>query len=144
MLRNRTFQRSLSRLAFLAVLLMAFAPAISRWAKGDALQQLMPGLTGICTAAGLKSVDVAAWLGDGSFSTSIDSGTIKVPASDPSGMGADCAYCTLLAGTALLLVTLALLFPRVLANLVPASLPLSFRSSSVFPGLGSRGPPLAL
>lgn len=135
MLRNRTFQRSVSRLAFLAVLLMAFAPAISRWAKADSLQQLMPGLTGICTAAGLKSVDVAAWLGGVNN---------KVPAPDHSGMDADCAYCTLLAGTALLLLTLALLFPRVLANAVPASLPLFFRSSSVFPGLGSRGPPLAL
>lgn len=134
MLRNRIFQRSLSRLAFIAVLLMAFAPAISRWAKGDSLQQLMPGLTEICTVAGLKSVDVAAWLGS----------TSKVPAPDHSGMGADCAYCTLLAGTALLLLTLALLFPRVLANPVPALLLLSFRSSSVFPGLGSRGPPLAL
>ena len=143
MLRNRTFQRSLSRLAFLAVLLMAFAPVVSRWAKGDSLQQLMPGLTEICTAAGLKSVDVAAWLGDGSSRTSIGK-TIKVPASDPSGMGADCAYCTLLAGTALLLLTLALLFPEILAALVPVSLPLSFPSSSVFPGLGSRGPPLAL
>ncbi|MEO8366102.1 MAG: DUF2946 family protein [Pseudoxanthomonas sp.] len=136
--RNRIFQRSMSRLAFIAVLLMAFAPVISRWAKGDALQQLMPGLTEICTAAGLKSVDVTAWLG------STSTGLSKVPAPDHSGMGADCAYCTLLAGTALLLLTLALLFPRVLANLVAASLSLSFRSSSVFPGLGSRGPPLAL
>lgn len=135
MLRNRTFQRSMSRLAFIAVLLMAFAPVMSRWAKGDALQQLMPGLTAVCTAAGLQSVDVAAWLGGTSS---------KVPAPDHSGMGADCAYCTLLAGTALLLLTLALLFPQFLANLVPVSLPLSFRSSSVFPGLGSRGPPLAL
>jgi hypothetical protein len=132
----------MSRLAFIAVLLMAFAPVVSRWAKGDALQQLMPGFTEICTAAGLKSVDVGAWLGDGS--TSINTGTSKVPAPDHSGMGADCAYCTLLAGTALLLLTLALLFPRVLADLVPVALPLSFRSSSVFPGLGSRGPPLAL
>ncbi len=134
MLRNRTFQRSLSRLAFLAVLLMAFAPMVSRWAKGDSLQQLMPGLTEICTVAGLKSVDVSAWLG---------SDTSKAPAPDHSGMGADCAYCTLLAAAALLLLTLALLFPRVLADIVPASPPLSFRSSSVFPGLGSRGPPLA-
>lgn len=141
MLRNRTFQRSLSRLALVAVLLMAFAPVASRWAKGDALQQLMPGLTAVCTAAGLQSVDVTAWLGDGS--TSISNGTSKVPAPDDSGMGADCAYCTLLAGTALLLLTLALLLPQVLAALVPVSLPLSFRSSSVFPGLGSRGPPLA-
>ena len=134
MLRNRTFQQALSRLAFIAVLLMAFAPVVSRWTKGDTLQQLMPGLTEICTTVGLKSVDVSAWLGDIS----------KVPAPDHSGMGADCAYCTLLDGTALLLLTLALLFPRALANLVHASLPLSFRSSSVFPGLGSRGPPLAL
>ena len=139
MLRNRIFQRSLSRLAFLAVLLMALAPVMSRWAKGDALQQLMPGLTAVCTAAGLKSVDVAAWLGDGSTST----GTSKVPAPDHSGMGADCAYCTLLAGTALLLLTLALLLPSLPASLVPGSLPLPFRSASVFPGLGSRGPPLA-
>jgi hypothetical protein len=124
----------MSRLAFIAVLLMAFAPAISRWTRSDSLQQLMPGLTEICTAAGLKGVDVAAWLG----------GTSKVPAPDHSGMDADCAYCTLLAGTALLLLTLALLFPRLLANLVPASLPLSFQPSSVFPGLGSHGPPLAL
>jgi len=144
MLRNRTFQRSLSRLAFIAVLLMALAPVISRWAKGDSLQQLMPGLTEICTAAGLKSVDVGAWLGDGNSSTNISNGASKVPTPDPSGMGADCAYCTLLAGTALLLLTLALLFPRVLADLVPVSLPLSFWSSSVFPGLGSRGPPPAL
>jgi hypothetical protein len=140
MLRNRTFQRSLSRLAFLAVLLMVFVPVVNRWAKGDSLQQLMPGLTEICTAAGLKSVDVGAWLGDSSSSNA----TSKVPAPDHSGMGADCAYCTLLAGTALLLLTLALLFPRVLADLVAVPLPLSFRSSSVFPGLGSRGPPLAL
>lgn len=144
MLRNRTFQRSMSRLAFIAVLLMALAPVVSRWAKGDSLQQLMPGLTEICTAAGLKSVDVAGWLGDGSSRTGISSGTIKVPAPDPSGMGVDCAYCTLLAGTALLLLTLALLFPQVPAAVVSVSLPLFFRSSSVFPGLGSRGPPLAL
>jgi DUF2946 family protein len=142
MLRNRTFRLSMSRLAFIAVLLMAFAPVISRWAKGDSLQQLMPGLTEICTAAGLKSVDVAAWLGDGNSSTSTS--ISKVPTPDPSGMDADCAYCTLLAGTALLLLTIALLLPRMLADLVPVSLPLSFRPSSIFPGLGSRGPPLAL
>ena len=134
MLRHRTFQRSTSRLAFIAVLLMAFAPVVSRWPKGDALQQLMPGLTEVCTAAGLKSVDVAAWFGD----------TGKAPAPDHSSMGADCAYCTLLAGTALLLLALALLLPQVLVTLVPVSRQLSFRSSSVFPGLGSRGPPLAL
>lgn len=134
MLRNRTFQRSLSRLAFVAVLLMAFAPAISRWAKGDTLQQLVPGLTEVCTAAGLKGVDVAAWLG----------GTGKVPAPEHSGVDADCAYCTLLAGTALLLLTLALWFPQVLPGLLPVSLSISFRFASVFPGLGSRGPPSTL
>jgi len=134
----------MGRLALVAVLLMAFAPVVSRWAKGDALQQLVPGLTEVCTSAGLKSVDVAAWLGDGGDSTSVRNGASKVPAPDPSGMGADCAYCTLLAGTALLLLTLALLLPQALAALVPVSPSLSFRPSSVFPGLGSRGPPLAL
>jgi hypothetical protein len=123
----------MARLAFIAVLLMAFAPAVSRWIGSDALQ-FLSGLTEICTTSGLKSLDVSGWGGD----------KAKVPAPDHSGMGADCAYCTLLAGTALLLLSLALLFPWRLKALVPVSTPLPFRSSSVFPGLGSRGPPLAL
>jgi hypothetical protein len=123
----------MARLAFIAVLLMAFAPAVSRWIGSDSLQ-FLSGLTEICTTSGLKSLDVSGWGGD----------KAKVPAPDHSGMGADCAYCPLLAGAALLLLTFALLFPQILANLVPAAPPLSFQSSSVFPGLGSRGPPLAL
>lgn len=123
----------MARLAFIAVLLMAFAPAVSRWAGSDSLQ-FLSGLTEICTTSGLKSLDVSGWGGD----------KAKVPAPDHSGMGADCAYCTLLAGTALLLLSLVLLFPWRLKALVLVSAPLPFRSSSVFPGLGSRGPPLAL
>jgi hypothetical protein len=123
----------MARLAFIAVLLMAFAPAVSRWIGSDSLQ-FLSGLTEICTTSGLKSLDVSGWGGD----------KAKMPAPDHSGMGADCAYCTLLAGTALLLLSLALLFPWILKALVPVPASLSFRSSSVFPGLGSRGPPLAL
>ncbi len=133
MLRSLTFQRFMARLALVAVVLMALAPAVSRWVKSDSLQ-LLPGLTEICTTSGLKSLDVSGWGGD----------KAKIPAPDHFGMGADCAYCPLLAGAALLLLTFALLFPQVLANLVPAFSSLSFSSSSVFPGLGSRGPPLAL
>lgn len=133
MLRSATFQRSMARLALIAVLLMALAPAVGRWVKSDSLQ-FLSGLTEICTTSGLKSLDVSGWGGDAA----------KIPAPAHSGMDADCAYCPLLAGTALLLFAFALLFPQVLAILVPAFAPFSFRSSSVFPGLGSRGPPLAL
>ncbi len=123
----------MARLALVAVLLMAFAPAVSRWMKGDTLE-FLPGLTEICATGGLKSVDVSKWFG----------GAEKAPAPQHAGMGADCAYCPLLAGTALLLLALTVLFPLLRAPLGErVSFP-PLRASSLFPGLGSRGPPLAL
>ena len=131
MSRAPTFQRTMARMALLAVLLMALAPAMSRWVAGNSTQ-LLPGLVELCTVDGLKLVDVSAFADDAA----------KQPAQGHSGMAADCAYCPLLAGTALLLLMLAVLFPQALANLLPAALPRPSRPSSLFPGLGSRGPPL--
>ncbi len=123
----------MTRLAFFALLLMAFAPVASRWMASRSIQ-LLPGFAEMCAPSGVTNPDSYNWGGD----------RAKLPAPDHSGMDADCAYCPLLAGTALLLPTLVLPFPRMLANLVPVPRPLSPRSSSLFPGLGSRGPPLAL
>ena len=118
------------RLALIAVLLMALSPAISRWVASSTTQ-LLPGLVELCTVQGLKLVDVSGFGGDAA----------KSPAPDHA-MQADCAYCPLLAGTALLLLAAVLLFPQVFTNLLPVRIASPPVSSSLLPGLGSRGPPL--
>lgn len=133
MLRHPSLQRMMSRLALVAVLLMVVAPTVSRWMKSDTLE-FLPGLTEICTTLGLKSVNTATWGQD----------PARIPVPDHAGMEMDCAYCPLLAGTALLLLALALLLPPQEASGVSRVLASVFRGSSTFPGLGSRGPPLYL
>ena len=129
MFRALHFQRPMARLALIAVLLMALSPVISRWIASSSTQWL-PGLVELCTVQGLKLVEVSGFGGD--------------PAKSPPpghAMQADCAYCPLLAGAALLLAA-ALLFPQVLASALPARAASPPVFSSLFPGLGSRGPPL--
>lgn len=128
MFRALHFQRPMTRLALIAVLLMALSPAVSRWIASST--QWLPGLVELCTVEGLKLVDVSGFGRDAA----------KSP---PPGhaMQADCAYCPLLAGAALLLAA-ALLFPQVLASVLPARTASPPVFSSLFPGLGSRGPPL--
>ena len=129
MFRALHFQRPMTRLALIAVLMMALSPAVSRWIASSSTQWL-PGLVELCTVQGLKLVDVSGFGGDAA----------KSP---PPGhaMQADCAYCPLLADAALLLAA-ALLFPQVLASALPARAASPPVFSSLFPGLGSRGPPL--
>ena len=128
MFRALHFQRPMTRLALIAVLLMALSPAVSRWIASST--QWLPGLVELCTVEGLKLVDVSGFGRDAA----------KSP---PPGhaMQADCAYCPLLADAALLLAA-ALLFPQVLASALPARAASPPVFSSLFPGLGSRGPPL--
>ena len=129
MFRALHFQRPMTRLALIAVLMMALSPAVSRWIASSSTQWL-PGLVELCTVQGLKLVDVSGFGGD--------------PAKSPPpghAMQADCAYCPLLADAALLLAA-ALLFPHVLASALPARAASPPVFSSLFPGLGSRGPPL--
>ena len=129
MFRALHFQRPMTRLALIAVLLMALSPAGRRWIASST--QWLPGLVELCTVEGLKLVDVSGFGRDAA----------KSP---PPGhaMQADCAYCPLLAGAALLLLAAALLFPQVLASVLPARTASPPVFSSLFPGLGSRGPPL--
>ena len=129
MFRALHFQRPMTRLALIAVLMMALSPAVSRWIASSSTQWL-PGLVELCTVQGLKLVDVSGFGGD--------------PAKSPPpghAMQADCAYCPLLADAALLLAA-ALLFPQVLASALPARAASPPVFSSLFLGLGSRGPPL--
>lgn len=120
----------MARLAFIAIVMAALAPSISRWVASNA-SDAWPGLASMCTASGLSL------LGSG---VSLDGDDA------PRGSGAmdACDYCPLLAGAALLLLVFAILFPAVLASAVPAFRSGSHRPSSIFPGLQSRGPPIAL
>ena len=81
-IRNPAFSRPMARLALCAMLLLAFAPALSRVLAAGA-SGAMAGWVELCTASGLKWVDTAAQTGD------------ATPAHPATPAGADCAYCPL-------------------------------------------------
>lgn len=81
-IRNPAFSRPMARLALCAMLLLAFAPALSRVLATGA-SGAMAGWVELCTASGLKWVDTAAPAGD------------ATPAHPATPAGADCAYCPL-------------------------------------------------
>jgi hypothetical protein len=121
------------QLALLAVLLMAFAPSVTRWVA-SAGTQVMAGWTELCTNDGIKWVD-----------TRIESPVEKkspLPAGMP--MGVDCAYCVLAAALPLLLLSIALLFPRVAGGVVARVVPLPLARRLRLRGLGGQGPPILL
>ena len=119
-------------LALVAALLMAFAPSVTRWVA-SAGTQVLAGWSELCTTDGIKWVDTRA-----------ESPVGKAPSPSGMPMGADCAYCVLAAALPLLLLCIALLFPRLAGNViahVPA-LPCSERLR--LRGLGGQGPPVLL
>ena len=59
-------------------------------------------------------------------------------------MGADCAYCTLAAALPLLLLALALLFPRPAADVIASVVTLPRARRLRLRGLGGQGPPVLL
>lgn len=125
------------QLALLAALLMAFAPSVTRWVTATG-SQVLAGWTELCTTDGIKWVD-----------TRTESPVAKAPfgkVPSPAGMtmGADCAYCTLSAALPLLLLCIALLFPRVSGGL-PVGRPALPRVKRLrLRGLGGQGPPVLL
>ena len=128
MLRASRFHRPMSRLALLAVLLLALAPAAGRMLSAGT-PQLLAGWSQLCTAAGLQTLPSPARSADGPQA--------------PAGVhaGEDCPYCPLAASLALPpLPALAAPMPR-----APASPGRRTRPRRRFPhlsGPGSRGPPL--
>nr|WP_277399949.1 DUF2946 family protein [Pseudoxanthomonas sp. LH2527] len=127
----------MQQLALLAVLLMAFAPSVTRWVSTTG-SQVLAGWTELCTTDGIKWVDTRAEspVAKSSFDTS--------PSPAGMSMGADCAYCTLSAVLPLLLLCLALLFPRLPGNIVASVLALPPARRLCLRGLGGQGPPILL
>ncbi len=120
-------------LALLAALLMAFAPSVTRWVA-SAGTQVMAGWTELCTTEGIKWVDTRA------------ESPVGKPAPAPADMpmAADCAYCVLAAALPLLLLCLAVLFPRLAGDVIARVFPLPPARRLRLRGLGGQGPPLLL
>ena len=59
-------------------------------------------------------------------------------------MGPDCAYCTLAAALPLLLLAIALLFPRLAGDAIASVVTLPRARRLRLRGLGGQGPPVLL
>lgn len=121
----------MTRLALLAVLLLALAPSVSRvLASGST--QLLAGWSELCTTMGLQTLPSEARSLDGS------------PASVLPPGGELCDYCPLAAALSLLVLFVALVLP-VLNGSRGFDLGITrARSFANFRGLGSQGPPILL
>ncbi len=90
----------MGRLALIALLLLAFAPSISR-VLASGTGEVLAGWSQLCTSMGLKTV------------RSGDSGSLAgAPASQlPAGSGQYCDYCPLAAALPMVLLALVFLLP---------------------------------
>jgi len=122
----------MSRLALIALLLVVFAPSVSRTLAAGT-SQLLAGWSQLCTSTGLQLLP-----SEGSSPLGKSTMPMGMPA------GADCAYCPLAASLPLLLLCLA--FALVVhAPWTPHSRPSPrLRQAARVCGLGSRGPPILL
>ena len=120
------------QLALLAALLMAFAPSVTRWVA-SAGTQVLAGWTELCTTEGIQWVDTRA-----------ESPAGKSPVPDGTPMGPDCAYCTLAAALPLLLLAIAVLFPRLAGDAIASVVTLPRAGRLRLRGLGGQGPPVLL
>lgn len=128
-IRNPAFSRPMARLALCAMLLLAFAPALSRVLAAGA-SGAMAGWVELCTASGLKWVDAAAPAGDAT----------PMPPATPAG--ADCAYCPL--ASSLPPMPLALIAQVPLPPLPQLTMPGHHPGPHApirLRGLGGQGPP---
>lgn len=118
------------RLALLAVLLMALAPALSR-VLADAGPRMLQGWAELCTASGLKWVD-----------TGKQSPVAQLPLGGGHAMtGGDCDYCHLAGLLPLLLLFVCAAFPRLLAGRLVFPAAPRMRPRPNLRGLGGQGPP---
>ena len=120
------------RLALVAALLMALAPSVTRWVT-SAGTQVLAGWTELCTTDGIKWVDTRA-----------DSSVEKAPPPAGMPMGADCAYCVLAALLPLLLLCIALTFPRLMGDAIAHVVMRPRARRTRLRGLGGQGPPILI
>lgn len=123
----------MTRLALLAVLLVAFAPSASRMLASGSTQ-LLAGWSELCTTMGLKTLPSAA--------RSLAEAPSPLPQM-PAG-GEYCDYCPLAASLSLLLLAVALLAPPLLGHVPRLPIAPRLRTADNLRGLGSRGPPILL
>ena len=131
-LRSRALDKTVTRLALLAVLLLALAPSVSR-VLASATPQVLAGWSELCTTMGLKTLpSEARSFGDAS------------PAA-PKMPGAEaCDSCPLAASLSLLLLVIALLPPVLRRHASFFHIAPRLRIVDNLRGLGSRGPPILL
>src|SRR5690606_39383505 len=128
---SRSFRRMVW-LAVVAMLLIAAVPTVSRVlaatvpAVGPALQQM-------CTAAGLKVVEVLPIGDEGA-----------APVQPVTTMGDVCGYCLLAVPVPVLLLLVFALLLHAPPPLAPRPCPLFLRLPRNLRGLGSQAPPLPL
>jgi hypothetical protein len=126
-MRNARLQRYLAHIALVAILLMAFAPSISRWLISD---NVNAAWTEICTVSGMKLVQVSDFN--------------QAASPEPVPMGQDCAYCLLATSITAFLLFIAIILPRV-SERFASHLQHAIHHVFLYPsGLGSRGPPIIL
>jgi Protein of unknown function (DUF2946) len=126
---SKQWQTGFARLALLAMLVLAFAPSVSRWIASNS-SEVNATRAEICTITGLKLVKVS------------DFGDSQMP--KPMPMGQDCAYCPLASLVLPILLLIALIFPRRVDKIIRDAAQLSPRKFLYPSGLGSRGPPVFL
>lgn len=114
------FQRPLARFAFVAALLLALMPALSRFVESARSNDEIAAL---CTHAGLQQVA----LPHGDAATAHDDG--------------DCAYCPLLAHGALPSTPAAFNAPLALPTLAPVSTARTIARTTSLRAAQPRGPP---
>lgn len=123
----------MTRLALLAVLLLALSPSLSRVLSG-ASSQVLAGWSELCTSTGLK------WM---SIETGDFSGAAAPQPAMPAGAG-HCDYCPLAASLTLLVLFLAFLLPFRSDGPAPAWSAPRLRKPANLRGLGGQGPPILL
>lgn len=129
----------MTRLALLAALLVAFAPAVSRMLVGHGALPA-PQLTELCTSAGLQLADVAK-----AFSNHATHGREAPPAAPHHGEdGNVCDYCTLAASLSLPLPALHAIAPPPPAAGEPLLPAPRLKAIANLRGLGGQGPPILL
>jgi hypothetical protein len=139
-MRNPSFQAAMARIALLAALLLAAVPTLGRLAPQVA-HAAHAGLAALCTADGLRYVDVNALP---AVAHEHDAGHPGTAPDKPHEHGApDCAYCPLL--LSLLVAGCWLLWLRAVSacGVLPPWPASSSRAFTHPCGLGSRGPPRA-